>query len=179
MECRFRFPSTRRAPGLAGLLFVVGAVVATPPAQGAIITVPDVETLSRMADCIVEAQVVSVRSRWNPAHTQIFTDVDLVISAVHAGPCGTGPRRLSILGGAVADTALILSSSPGYAVGEQVLLFLDERPGLYVPTIGMDAGKWNFGEAEVGLPAAWFNRRFGRVTPETLLTTIRQARERR
>ncbi|MGH7726712.1 MAG: hypothetical protein ACREOU_14900 [Candidatus Eiseniibacteriota bacterium] len=157
----------------------VATFATAPPAAATIITIGDVETLSRAADCILEAQVVSVRSRWSSAHTQIFTDVDLVVSTVHAGTCVTGPRRLSLLGGAVGDTALVLSSSPGYSVGERVLLFLDERPGLYVPTVGMDAGKWSLEQGAAGQPAVWSNRRFGRFEPASLLTTIRQARERR
>jgi hypothetical protein len=185
MHIRRAFPpghAIRDCALLTAALALLGSVVTfatAPPAGAAIITIGDVETLSRTADCILEAQVVSVRSRWNPAHTQIFTDVDLVVSAVHAGTCAPGPRRLSLLGGAVGDTALVLSSSPGYEVGERVLLFLDERPGLYVPTVGMDAGKWSLEEAAAGQPAVWSNRRFGRFEPATLLTTIRQARERR
>jgi hypothetical protein len=157
---------------------LLAALVVFLPASAvaAIITVTDVPTLSRLSGCILEGQVVSVRTAWSPTHTQIFTDVDLVVTTVHAGGCGVGPRRLHILGGAVGDTALVLSSSPGYAVGEQVLLFLDERPGLYVPTVGMDAGKWTLEPSAPGQPAAWTNRRFGSFEPTALLDTIRRAR---
>lgn len=94
------------------------------------------------ADCVIEATVDSTTCSWDAGHTMIWSKVYVNVLAVDLGPCVTGPRMISFLGGSVDSIGMLVVMAPTFTPGEHVMLFLDEHPNQLCPTIGMNQGKF-------------------------------------
>ena len=120
------------------LTIAVGAVIAH---QGhGPITLDD---LTRNALAIVEGRVDSVKSAWNPDHTQIRTTVRVLADAFYKGDNEASAVEFVLLGGAVGEDGLAIIGQPEFRTGEHVIVFLRASwKTSDVPVVQMEHGKF-------------------------------------
>lgn len=126
----------------AGWLALLVALVGWPSATQASLRVAD-DQLARSSAAAVEGRVVAATAHWDPAADAIYTFVTIEVR--RAWGLGTTPARVVVkqLGGVVGDTALLVGGQALFAVGEDVLVFLDVRPrDLTLSVAGLEQGKW-------------------------------------
>lgn len=119
------------------MLAVCGSVLA--------VSVPQTtEQLVKNSSDVIRGKVVSQQSQWDDPHQTIFTEVIIEISDVVIGSLEKA-RSVSVLipGGEVGDTGLFVEHAPGFADGEDVVLFLTEVQDAYVVT------SWEMGKFSV------------------------------
>jgi hypothetical protein len=115
----------------------------------------DLPGLSRAAETIVHGTVTRVESHLSQDGRRVFTQIDVdVKEAIKGQP----PKTVSVIqpGGEVGDIGQLVSGTAHYAVGEEVVLFL-ERHGPNFRTVGMAQGKYRVerstdGKAAFALP---------------------------
>jgi matrixin/VCBS repeat protein/FG-GAP repeat protein len=122
----------------------IRAVVGVPPPAlaGALLTRRhSLAGLTAEADVVVAAQVADLRARLGPRGDTIETDVTLRVErALKGGPSAT--LTLTLPGGAVGDTQLLVGGVPHFWPSERVLLFLRAHPsGLGL--VGLWQGKFS------------------------------------
>lgn len=122
---------------------LVGALLLGSATAGATIAVKlDVDGLATAADTIVMGRVESRTSRWEGQ--RIVTDYDVKVALPVLGGADAGAVvTVQTLGGRVDDLAQVVHGTPGFIVGEDVLLFLQTvkgRPALRV--VGMAQGRF-------------------------------------
>ena len=96
------------------------------------------------SNAIVTGRVASVAAGRDPATGSIYTYVTLETSEIWKGAIASGPITIKQLGGQLDDQGLMVPGQAQFAVGEQVLVFLEARPRdrtLY--TSGLWQGKWS------------------------------------
>lgn len=93
---------------------------------------------------VIRGKVVSAVSKWDDAHTIIFTEVEVEISELILGSIEKG-RLISIYvpGGKVGDTVLSVEHAAQFEVGEDVVVFLTQLEGIYGVT------SWEMGKFTV------------------------------
>lgn len=128
---------------------ILGVLRVSPAAATFLPEIP-IPDLWANADCVIEAHVDSTRAEWDVPSGLIVTRVHLDVLAVHQGSCVTGLRTLTVAGGVVDSVGLAIPLAPTFASGEHVLLFLDEHPGLLMPVLAMDQGKFTIEPEPVG-----------------------------
>ncbi|MFC1572959.1 hypothetical protein ACFL6M_05100 [Candidatus Eisenbacteria bacterium] len=160
------------------LVTAVCALVATGPGVVATtLLTMDVPALSEMADCVLEGEIRGTRCVWNETHTQIHTYVSFDVTTVHAGECTPGTREFRMLGGAVADTAMIVDGSPSFGAGERVFLFMRDESNSNFPIVGWKQGKLTFTiHAETSAERIG-NVHVGYFDRDELIFAVQQARE--
>jgi hypothetical protein len=129
-------------PLRAGWLVLLAALVALPGVTQASLRVAD-DRLAASSAAAVEGRVVDVAARWDAAADAIYTFVTIEVS--RAWGFDAPPARVVVkqLGGVVGDTALLIGGQAQFAVGEDVLVFLDVRPrDLTLSVAGLEQGKW-------------------------------------
>lgn len=99
--------------------------------------------LADFADVVVTGRVEAVTSGWDPDTAALYTYVALHVREVLKGDLSE--RRITIkqLGGVKGGLALEVNDQASFAVGEEVLLYLESRPRdgtLY--TAALWQGKW-------------------------------------
>jgi hypothetical protein len=157
----------------------LAAAVVFPPITAATTVVQmNLESLSVGADCIVEATVQRTSARWNDEQNQIYTDVQLDVTAVVAGDCATGPRTLTLLGGVVNDLVLKVHGAPEFTDGENVVLFLYEDASIFVPVVGLFQGKLSVRRDDVTGAETIGNEAIGWFDRPDFVATVQSARER-
>ncbi|MCE7987309.1 MAG: hypothetical protein DYG89_39575 [Caldilinea sp. CFX5] len=158
--------NTKRSPLLYLLLFLafvqiimlvaVGIVpVVRSAALSAVQSRPRLELSAALADLaaksdlVVQAQVVETRSQWNHNHTLIETAHTLAVRQSLLGPTAVEVVVYSD-GGFLADEGLGMFSShtPRFAIGEEVLVFLQQENNRYQVTDG-EAGKFTLFQEDV------------------------------
>lgn len=131
--------------------FVVGLAVFILPqttAMGSIVPLLTTAELTKESDVAITGTVLSLSSRWNEAHENIFTYVEIQVDTVVKGNPDGGNITLKLYGGIVGTTTIAVSNSPRFAIEERVLLFLEafdrdpktRAPLNYIP-YNMDQGK--------------------------------------
>ena len=106
-----------------GLALALGA----PAHATTVVPVADADLIDGAASIVV-GRVSVIRSRWDAARGQIFTDITLSLDEILAGP--TLPPTITIrqAGGRVGGLEAWIDGSPEFVVGEKALLFLREAP---------------------------------------------------
>ncbi|MGD9905192.1 MAG: matrixin family metalloprotease [Vicinamibacterales bacterium] len=130
-------PSSR---GGAGAVVLVAVLAAFPRASAASLRVP-ADRVAAASAAAVRGQVVAMRAGWDG--TAIYTYVTLDIRRQWGLP--GAPRRVTVkqLGGTVGETALLVGGQARFAVGEDVLLFLEVRPrDRTLAVTALADGKW-------------------------------------
>lgn len=117
------------------------ALLLAPVAADATIAVKlDIDALSTTSDTIVLGQVESKRSQWEG--TRIVTDYTVKVTLPVAGAMNLGDKvSVRTLGGRVDDLAQRVYGTAGFAVGEDVLLFLETRADTK-RVVGMAQGRF-------------------------------------
>jgi len=105
------------ALGFAAALLLASSALATT------VRFLDTRDLTLESDDIVVGEVQSVRSYWNPAHSKIFTDVEVKVSRSLKGT-GPGTLTLTQLGGVVGSARYNVPGCPTFKPGEESLLFV-------------------------------------------------------
>lgn len=138
----------RFARGLAASLGLA-LLAAAPGARATTLVHADLPALSRGAHAIVRATVASVDARWNADRSRIITEVRLEVSEVLKGEA----LETVILvqpGGVVGDVGQRVAGTPGFARGEDVLLFLERRGASRFRVRGLSQGKYRIAPNEAG-----------------------------
>lgn len=93
------------------------------------------------SELVVSGTVTRTWADWDPDHKYIWTHYELAVSATHKGTAGQ-TVDIAEPGGQVNGTGMIISGAAGYAVGENVLVFLSRMPNGYLRTAGLGQGKY-------------------------------------
>lgn len=145
--------------GLLQITLVI-ATVLTPAAhsadtpqplpQSSALLLPAIDPLVRYADRIVRAQVTAVESRWNSNHTVIETVHTLAVRYTLLGE-NTPAMLVYTDGGFLPEEGLGMRSShtAAFVPGEEVLVFLAQRPAGY-QTVRGALGKFTVLQTAVG-----------------------------
>lgn len=128
---------------MAGSWLWAGALALTVCSTAGATTVlyRDVPALTKDSDAIVRGKVTSVQSRWSGDHRRIVTDVQVAVEETLKGAPG---RSVTIHqpGGVVGDIGQRVDGLASFGVGEEVLVFLQQRgPSGYLVS-GMAQGKY-------------------------------------
>ena len=99
----------------------------------------DLSELVSTADPVVHTRTVASRVRRNVTGSQIFTDTEFEILD---DAKGTDPKRLTIfqLGGQIDPVDMTVEGTRGFIVGEEVVLFTEERAGGGRQIVGLSQG---------------------------------------
>lgn len=120
------------------------------PALGLMFPVP-FEQLVASSNHIIRAAVLGKASYWNESHNYIFTRVTLNLLETYKGsqtiqlPTSI-PIRID--GGTVNDTMLWVEDMPHFDLGEEVVVFLQQKDSLYEIT-AFEQGKFTVANGEV------------------------------
>ena len=128
------------------VLFVVGFVHS---AHATSVAFEDTPRLTQLSDHIVRGTVQSVQSRW---HGGIIV-TDITLSVAHTLK-GSHQASLSFTqpGGTLGTTALNVSGAPTFKAGQEVLVCLEYKAGLWVePALG--ASHWRIKRHTSGVHA--------------------------
>jgi hypothetical protein len=112
--------------------------------------------LCMKSDHIIVAQVVSMKSYWNPDQRRIFTEIQLEVNDNIKGQFQKQDQlKLTVYGGTVNGITTIVVGAPRFTVGERSVLFLSERHsvkfGRNFIVVGLSQGKFNiFIDKETG-----------------------------
>ncbi len=109
--------------------------------QASLVLALDTTELTKRADHIAVADVVSVQSAWDQSHKKIFTTIEL--SVVESWKGGAQPAsHITVVqpGGTVGDIAMTVFGMSQFTPGERALLFLRGSTGA-AGVVGMAQGK--------------------------------------
>jgi hypothetical protein len=109
------------------------------------------QELSQFADIVLTGTVVEVTSGWDREVDAIYTYVTLDVSEVLKGDISAGRITVKQLGGAANGVVLSVVDQPTFAIGQEVLLYLEVRPRdgtLY--TSALWQGKWDVARGASG-----------------------------
>jgi len=107
--------------------FLLGALA--PAAEASLVLALDTNELTKRADHIAVADVVSVKSDWDERHAKIHTTIEL--SVVESWKGGAQPAsHITIVqpGGTVGDIAMVVFGLSQSVPGERALFFLRGKP---------------------------------------------------
>ncbi len=118
------------------LLTALGAALANATTLLAL----DVPALTKGSTVVVRATVRSVQARWTKDGGRIMTDAVLEVSEPWKG---TPEKQLTVMqpGGVVGEIGQMVHGTAKFAVGEDVVVFLEARGDRYLLT-GMIQGKF-------------------------------------
>lgn len=104
-----------------------------------------IEDLAIRSTLVVTGKVMEIESRWNDAHTRIYTYITVEIESFLKGSQKEESIIIKQLGGVVGDTAMTVFGSPAFSEEEQVLLFLKPKPGTTdeIVVTGLAQGKFH------------------------------------
>ena len=93
---------------------------------------------------VIRGNVLSAVSKWDEAHTTIFTEVEVEVSELVLGSIDKGRTiRIYVPGGKVGDTVLSVEHAAQFDKGEDVVVFLTQLEGIYGVT------SWEMGKFTV------------------------------
>jgi hypothetical protein len=139
----FRFGvslSTWRSACL-GLFSLASIWLMAARADASLVVALDTSELTKRADHVAVADVVSVESAWDEGHHKILTTIDL--SVVESWKGGALPAsHLTIVqpGGTVGDIAMVVFGLSQFVPGERTLVFLRGKTSA-AGVVGMAQGK--------------------------------------
>ncbi len=112
----------------------------------------DVPELSRRADAVVRGTVSRIESRWTGDRSRIVTEIELEVAETLKG-VPQEVLRVVQPGGAVGDIGQTVSGTARFEQGEEVVLFLERRPGGTFLVAGMAQGKFTIERSSDGRAA--------------------------
>lgn len=89
------------------------------------------EELTLTNDRVVVGRVESLASRWNADASFVLTDVTVSVSQVLRGPAQDGLLELTLMGGTIGATTVVIVAGAELAEGAEYLLFVSpsDLPG--------------------------------------------------
>ncbi len=122
-------------------LVACGFVLLATQARATTLIHQDVPALTRGADAIVVGRVVKSESRWTADRRRIVTDVTVEVGeSLKGAPAQTVVVRQP--GGQVGDIGQRVDGVASFKQGEEVVLFLEQRPDKSFLLEGMSQGKF-------------------------------------
>lgn len=120
--------------------FLIPAVLLAAAAQATTLLAQDVPALTKSSSAVVRGTVKSIEARWSKDGGRIMTDVVLDVSETWVG---TPLKTVTVMqpGGVVGEVGQQVHGTARFAVGEEVVVFLEPRGGNYLVT-GMFQGKF-------------------------------------
>jgi hypothetical protein len=112
----------------------------------------DVPTLARGSDAVVRGTVTRIESKWTGDHARIVTEIEVEVAQTIKG---IPAEKLTVVqpGGAVGDIGQSVSGTASFKHGEEVVLFLERRPGGTFLVSGMAQGKFRVERSSDGRAA--------------------------
>jgi hypothetical protein len=123
------------------LIASVFAMLVARVSDASLVLALDTTELTKRADHIAVADVLTVQSAWDQAHKKIFTTIEL--SVVESWKGGAKPAsHITVMqpGGTVGDIAMTVFGIPQFTPGERGLFFLRGTPAA-AGVVGMAQGK--------------------------------------
>lgn len=112
----------------------------------------DTAELARKADLIVRGTVLRSESHWTGDHRRIVTDVEVSVAEALKG----SPAKTVVIeqpGGEVGNLGQYVEGVARFALGEEVIVFLERRPGERYLVAGMAQGKFRVERSSDGKAA--------------------------
>jgi hypothetical protein len=130
---------------------LVAGLVSSTLAFGTVVIAQSIEEMAKAAPVVARGKVVAVQTRWNDGERKIWTYAELkVTDGIKGRPAGASVLVRSP-GGEVGERGQEVSGAAKFAVGEDVLLFLEPAPD--------DAGVFNVWSLAAGKVS--FEQRLG------------------
>lgn len=122
-----------------------------PVAHATTVLKVDVPEMTRISEWVVRARVLAVESvDLRASGDGLYTDVSLAIDEVLRGTGAPANYTMRLMGGVGRDgMALTIPGMPRFAVGEEVVLFLERIANGHVPC-GLGQGVWRVVRPPVG-----------------------------
>jgi hypothetical protein len=118
------------------------AVLGASQASASTVVAMSLEQMTDHAQSIFIGRVAGIRADWNAERTRIYTYVTLSVERYLKGGSGSKMETIRLLGGQVGPYRAIVSGTPLFEVGEDVLLFV-AGAGARIPTVlGLSLGKF-------------------------------------
>ncbi|HNR34800.1 MAG TPA: hypothetical protein PKO36_06445 [Candidatus Hydrogenedentes bacterium] len=129
----------RKAAAVTAILFLAACLAM--PAHATVAYLTDEEMVG-LSDAIVTGKVTSVESKW--IGNGIVTDVIILIENVVKGPVNkNGDLYLRLAGGRVGSVVTKVSELPEFAKDQEVVLYLQEKPGEGYVVVAGSRGKFD------------------------------------
>jgi hypothetical protein len=105
-------------------------------------TVPSLsfEEMTDRSEVVAAGRVTRAWADWDKEHKYIWTHYEIAVDSTQKGRAGA-TVVVSEPGGVVGASAMSIAGVVGYAVGEQVAVFLQRMPNGYLRTTGWGQGK--------------------------------------
>jgi hypothetical protein len=123
--------------------FIFLLAVSVIPALATSVIIPSDEELVIGARAIVRGQVLNVTSGYDTTHRGIFTYITLQVAEVYKGAFATNTIVIKEPGGVTRDSGSLIYGIPTFAIGEEVLLYLDTWPDGSLRVYQWFLGKFN------------------------------------
>lgn len=131
----------RRGSRLCAL--AVAALVAGSTEAGALVRSATDTELARSSAAAVRGVVTSVEVASDPAVNVPYTHVTLAVTEAWGFPLPPASIVVKLLGGAAGGQGLVVGGQARFALGEDVVVFLDVRPrDGSLSVTGLELGKW-------------------------------------
>jgi hypothetical protein len=134
----------RRSLGFPGLWLATAvgalALAATPVHATSLTHSFTDEELVDQAGFVLVGTVDRVTASWNPAHTQIYSYVDVRVGQVLKGEIQSRSIRLRTLGGVADGIGMYIPDAPVFLPGEEAVLFLTHNPQEMFPFVAFNQG---------------------------------------
>lgn len=130
-----------------GIMTVVACValvaLAPSPSRSTSLMELDDDDLVQLSSRIFEATVTNTAPMWNPPHDEIRTVVTFsVIQMIKGTAPPSGVIVLPMLGGEVGGVVMELIDQPTFAIGEHVIVFVDDTAPPTMRVTGLSQGKF-------------------------------------
>jgi hypothetical protein len=137
-------PLRRRSPWVAALL----ALAIAPVAFATTMLEQDLASLTKGADVVVRAQVLSSQARWTSDHARIITDTELEVQEAWKGKPAA---RIVVMqpGGIVGELGQKVDGVALFEPGEEVVVFLEARGDRFT-VAGMAQGAFHLARSSDG-----------------------------
>jgi hypothetical protein len=135
-------PSTQRFWGLLTLLVV-------SPVWASTLVKTNLDTLSASSDVVVRGKVKKMQSRWAKSGGRIVTEIEVEVTEALKGQ----PAKIIVIrqpGGVVGDIGQKVLGLASFEQGEDVVVFLAQRPGNAFDVNGSAQGKFRLKSSEDG-----------------------------
>jgi hypothetical protein len=101
-------------------------------ATATVVMPSSLESMTQACDAIVVGKVTSTQAYWedNRIFTAVYVDVN---EWVKPSDQDAEAIELKVMGGTVGDTTLEIDHAPEFAVGDEVVLFLNQVEDKYMP----------------------------------------------
>ena len=133
-------------PFRSALRWTAGAAVvawAAAAASASTVIAPTFAELVARSRTVFVGETIGVESRWAGAGPggAIVTRVTFRVERVLKGELG-GQTVLEFLGGTVGEDRLVVAGMPRFRVGDEDVLFVDDRGRAMCPVVGMTHGRF-------------------------------------